>query len=89
MPDASPVYTELFCLQCCMRRPVTHDGAGYRCAVCRSELQAPSDPESCPRAADGRHNPFNQSGEGWRCSRCNAPVEPPAHADMMFVGARR
>src|SRR6266702_818109 len=44
-----------------------------------------SDPQSCPRSSDGKHNPRRDNG-AWRCSRCNAPL--PVPDDFVYLGGK-
>jgi hypothetical protein len=77
---------ELYCHRCCLRREVRREGEQLHCTTCNTVLQPPADPEACPRAPDGRHNPYRDQGR-WVCSQCLAPVEPPADADYVALGS--
>ena len=89
MQDTQQVpHTELYCRQCCRTQRVHHAGEVYSCAFCRSVVEPPADPTACPRAPDGRHNPFRSEG-AWVCSRCWAPMQPPDDADYVSLGGRR
>jgi hypothetical protein len=86
--DTPPIPAALYCPHCCCRQPVALEAAGYRCTVCKREVAPPSDPQACPRADDGAHNPYG-TPEGWRCSRCNAVMPKPEGADLMILGSSR
>jgi hypothetical protein len=84
--DVPPVVHEvLYCGHCCRRQTVALEASGYRCSVCRREVQPPGDPEACPRSPDGQHNAYSTPA-GWICSQCNATVPEPADYGLMRLG---